>query len=124
MTSDLIWQSSSAPTHGTIGDINTMRISPDFLGIGQDVIIDTAGILRSRGALKSVTTDTFTNLQVLGCGQTANGAVLIASDAANNTYFYGTSSALLTGFAKQVSGGYGAVTANSLTSVGIFQLWH
>lgn len=123
-TSDLVWQSSSAPTHGTIGDINTMRISPDYLGMAQDVIIDTDGILRSRGALNSITSDTFTNITHVGIVQTFGGTIVIGIDTSGNSFFYGTSAATLTGFTKLTTSRYLAGSAaESLSLAGNNNLW-
>src|ERR1700759_1827850 len=104
--SDLIWESSAAATHGTIGDINTMRISPDYLGMAQDVIIDTAGILRRRGGIQAYSSDSFSTLLLTGAAQlptnTLNnsGTILTIRDGSNNNFLYGTSNPALTGFPK------------------------
>lgn len=121
MASDLEWQNSSAPTHGTIGDINTMRISSDYLGMAQDIIIDQNGTLRSRGGFLSVTTDTFASFVPTAGVLTAAGGILLGRDAAGDTVAKGTNTAALTGFAtitaSQVIPGTTAqnVTSNAAT---------
>lgn len=117
MASDLIWQSSSAPTHGTIGDINTMRISPDYLGMAQDVIIDQNGVLRSRGGFLSVTTDTFTALIPSVVVLTAAGALLLGRDSTGATLAQGTAAQALTGFATLTASNIlGTGTAQNVTT--------
>lgn len=103
MASDLVWQNSSAPTHGTIGDINTMRISSDYLGMAQDVLIDQNGTLRSRGGFRSVTTDTFTTNTINHLILTSTGALLLGRDTNGETPALGTASSALTGFSTLTS---------------------
>lgn len=117
--SDLLWEPHPAPLDGAVGDANTMRISPDHLGMAQDVIIDTEGILRSRGSIQSYTSDTFNNMTISGAAQiptnsTINaGTILTTRDASVSNFLYGTNSGALTGFAKLTVAG-AAATAESI----------
>ena len=114
MTSDLDWQSSSAPIHGAIGDINTMRISPDYLGFAQDVVIDNSGVLRSRGGFQSVTSDTFASNvpQLLIISNT--GAFMLTKVSGGQTTSMGTSNFALTGFATLSASGFFTTVTNQL----------
>lgn len=121
-TSDLFWEPSAAPIDGVVGDINTMKLDPSHLGFGQDVIIDTSGVLRSRGAFKSVTTDTFSSLCALGVAQTSTGTIMPLMDSTAFLYLYGTNAVALTGFAKLTASGYTATSQALIvnTQVNIF----
>lgn len=103
-TSDLFWVPSPAPTSGAIGDVNTMKLPASYLGMLQDAVIDTSGVLRNRGAVRSITSDTFAALCPVGASQTGVGTALMINDA-TSSYLYGTSAVALTGFAKLVIAG-------------------
>lgn len=111
-TSDLFWEPSAAPSDGAIGDINTMKLDPSHLGMAQDVIIDSNGILRSRGAVASITSDTFASFGPLAAIQTItavggtptnNTALLMADSTTTGPYLYGTTATALTGFAAKLT---------------------
>lgn len=113
-TSDLFWEPNAAPSDGAVGDINTMRVSPDHLGMVQDMIVDSNGVLRSRGTIASVTSDSFTTVCLLGGIQSLAGTALFANDFTSggaSSYIYGTSAATLTGFAKLTASGNSAVNS-------------
>lgn len=117
-TSDLFWEPSAAPSDGAVGDINTMRLKPEHLGMAQDVIIDSSGVLRNRGSIQSYTSDTFTTLDPQGMAQipvnalSNGGTIFQAVDTSTNAvYLYGTSVAALTGFSKLTAAVAGDVFA-------------
>ena len=109
-TSDLFWIPNSAPTDGVVGDINTMKLDPSHIGMGQDVIIDSSGVLRSRGSFNSYTADALTNLKWLGLIELVNGqpagtsapsnAAILFDSSTSSSYIYGCTTRGLTGWAK------------------------
>lgn len=117
MTTDLFWLPSPAPSHGTVGDTNTMLVDPSHLGLAQDVVVDVNGILRSRGATNSITSDTFTSLGIQGAAQTISGTILPLTDATSHSFLYGTSASALTGFAKLTASGYNATPSSQELTV-------
>lgn len=124
--SDLFWIPSPAPTDGVVGDINTMRIDPSHLGNGQDVIVDSNGVLRSRGAFVSYTSDALTNTHWLGLAELSAGlpagttnpaaCAVLYNDSDGNTYLYGSTAKALTGFAKLTVRSPRGTTANQTVS--------
>lgn len=126
-TSDLFWEPHSAPTDGAVGDINTMRLDPSHLGMAQDVIVDTNGVLRNRGAFSSFTADSFTGFRPVGMAQIStnplyNGGALLAlfETGTNRNFFYGTSVSALTGFAKLTVTGTAASGVNAFIDATAF----
>lgn len=104
-TSDLFWEPSAAPTDGAVGDVNTMKLDPSHLGMVQDMIIDTNGVLRNRGGFVSITSDSFTNLCITGVTQTTGATGLLAANTSGDILFYATTTAALTGFVNLTAAG-------------------
>ncbi len=128
MASDLLWEPHPAPTDGAVGDANTMRVDPSHLGFAQDVIIDTSGILRSRGGYQSYTASTFLTQTITGATQLqANALVpsagtmyLSTSSSGNSLRAFGTSATALTGWAQLTVSCPTASTQDLITSGGFY----
>lgn len=126
--SDLLWEPYPAPTSGVVGDANTMRVDPSHLGFGQDCLVDTTGILRSRGGYASYTASTFTTQFITGATQlqinalvpSAGTMYLSTSSSGNSLRAYGTSAAALTGWAQLTVSCPTASTQDLITSGGYF----
>ncbi len=120
-TSDLFWAPNPAPSDGIVGDVNTMRLDPGHLDMAQDVIIDTAGTLRSRGGVSSYTADTFA-YYITGAAQlpinsgTQAGTILAVVDSSANYKLYGTTAIGLTGFAQLTTTSTTGANNNTLAS--------
>lgn len=81
--------------------------------MGQDVIIDSSGTLRSRGGYVSATSDTFTTITPGSALQTSAGTLLVGRDSTGATLAFATSLANLTSFTK--------ITASQLLTGGTAQ---
>ena len=106
----MFWVPNPAPSDGIVGDVNTMRVDPSHLGNAQDVVLDTSGVLRNRGAVSLFSSDTFVGNAIAGMAQlplnalSNAGTILLTKDTSNNVYLYGTSASALTGFSKLTVG--------------------